>query len=148
MKKLASIIVTFAAILGVAVGQSPGVYTIMSGGTNNIAYATTNTPANTFAVSEHDWVAITVSSKASANTTGTLTFRFAESLDSTNYETTPKHVIPLTLNSASTVTIVTNIPVYGAATLKWASLENACTNGYATNITVNWRVKSPKRVTR
>lgn len=143
MKVILSLIAA-AAVTLTSFAQTAGVYTILSGGTNALAYASTNALGSTFAVSDYDNVGIQVSSAASAATVGTLTFRFAESLDSTTYDSTARHVINLTLASATTVAFVTNIAIPSAAVLKLTAIENACTNGYATNITVKWRVKSPK----
>lgn len=144
-------ILSFLSIIAISVsswGQSPGVYTILAGGTNNVVYATTNALGATFAVSEHEYVGIQVSAAASASTVGVLTFRFASSLDGTTYETTPQHVIPITLADTTVICKVTNVFVPGIATMKLVGIENTCTNGYATNVTVKWRVKSPKVSTR
>lgn len=151
MKRIFSIfaIVAAIAIALPAKAQTPGVYTILNGGTNNVLNGVTNALGTTFSVSDHDYVGIQVSAVGTATSgTGALTFRFASSLDSTTYESTPQHVIALSMNGTTEICKVTNIFIPSIATMKLVGIENAGTNSYVTNIVVKWRVKSPGRRTR
>jgi hypothetical protein len=143
---------TFLLISALALGysakaQDAKFFTLGSyseGGTNRISALATNSPTDTFACSDFDQVGIQVSAVASNTMTGNITFRFKETLNSSTYETTAKHVVLLTLTSTNTATTVTNLPVASAAGLQLSSIES--TNGSTvTNIAVGFRFKQPKR---
>lgn len=149
MKK---ILITLAILVGTfsAFGQTPGVRTFpngsatWNGGTNNIAATTTNSPsADTIAVSEFANVGYQITVKPLSSSTGTVVFNFAQSLDSTTYESVPQHTVTCTLNGTSAITTVGNLSIPSAGTLKLVSIAN--TNAMAiTNIAIVYRLKAPK----
>ena len=130
--------------------QTAGIYTLggLNGGTNVVAAATTNSPAITFAVSEYDTVGIQVTLAASTTNTTAVVFKFAKTLDSTNYETTPSLSVSVTPNGVTSVTKVDSLSVANVAGLKLVSIENENANGYVTNVSVKYRVKAAKVLTR
>lgn len=148
------------AILGIAglllvIGQTyprpggPGVHTLggWNGGTNNIAATSTNAPGDTFAVSAYDNVGYQITVKPISTSTGTVVFSFADSLDSTTYESTPSRTVTVTLAGTGAITAVGNWTTPSSATLKLASIVS--TNAMAmTNIAIAYRVNAPKRDVR
>lgn len=151
MKKLILTALLIACSLLPAFGQTVGVRTFpngsasWNGGTNNIAATTTNSPSSdAIAVSEFDNVGYQITVKPISTSTGTVVFSFAQSLDSTTYETVPQHTVTCTLNGTGAITTVGNLSIPSAGTLKLASIAN--TNSMAiTNISIVYRLKAPKR---
>jgi len=146
-------IILALAILSVtlsAFGQTPGVRTFpnasatWNGGTNNIAATTTNSPtADTISVSEYANVGYQITVKPISTSTGTVVFNFAQSLDSTSYETVPQHTVTCTLNGTGAITTCGNFSIPSAGTLKLATIVN--TNAMAiTNIAIVYRLKAPR----
>lgn len=148
MKKLLFALVAILSLSLTGLAQTAGVYTILTGGTNVIAAATTNTPGSTFAVSEYDTVDVQITLKASTTNESAVTFYFTKSLDSTTYESTPSLSAEVTPNGTAEVSKVFTFAVPGAATLKLSHAANANANGYVTNVAMKWRVKAPKVATR
>jgi hypothetical protein len=149
LKLLAVALVAFCvSFTPLCQAQPTGPVTVLNGGTNNVAAATTNTYALSYAISEVDNVGVQISLAGTAATPGahTATFRFSKSMNGTTYETTPSQVFSLTPNGTNVVCLVTNITAPSAALLKLVSVENSNTNTIPlTNITVTLRYKSPKR---
>jgi len=148
MKRLLSALVAIFALALGALAQSPTVYTVLTGGTNVIAANTTNTPGNTFSVSEYASVDVQVTLKASTTNTTAVVFYFAKSLDSTTYETTPSLSCSITPNGTAEVSKVFNLSVPNVASLKLSHAENANANGYVTNVAVKYRLKAAKVLSR
>jgi len=127
--------------------QRATLYTLGSynGGTNNVAATATNSPTTAIiSVEEFDRVGVTVSAKPISTSTGTVVFKFADSVDGTNYETTPSHTVTLTLSGTSTTTQTAQFDTFGTAGLQLVSIGS--TNAMAvTNLTVSVRLKAPKR---
>jgi len=129
----------------VASAQNAGSYQALNGGTNNVTAASTNTYSLTQSIDEFDNVGIQVSFVASADTNGNVLVKFAKSLDSTTYETTPSITLTVPLNGTNTSCVVSNFSLPSVATLKLTSIEHTNSACYVTNVTVTYRLKSPKR---
>lgn len=117
--------------------------TIMAGGTNYVAAATTNNYSSASIVADvqkQSYTGITVAGKASGANTGTFVAYFAKSIDGVNYETTPSLTVTATMNGTAVVRKLAPTQVDGVASLKLIYLEN--TNAtYITNITISYNVK-------
>jgi len=144
MKKFLFLITLFAAVM-VASAQSPGVYTFggFNGGTNNVAFSATNSPAKTIAVSDYDNVGIQISLASTNTATGNVIFKFAHSADTSLYETAPATSITVALDGTNTVTKYTNVSIPSTAALKLTSIENG-NLFHVTNIVVKMRFKAPR----
>lgn len=150
MKYLISLF-SIAALSIAAHAQTPGVYTLMSGGTNFVAAGTTNGAVGTFNVSEYASVDIQITMKASNTNVTPVIFNFVKSLDGTTYETTTSLTASLTPNGTNEVSKVYNLSVPNVALLKLVSIENAtlaASSSYVTNVAVKWRVKPTKTTGR
>lgn len=155
MKTLFSIL-AFVALVALAVpsvhAQQDGKYYLylnnvaINGGTNRVAVTATNT-YSAFAVSEHDYVGLQISFKGTASGTSTVQIQGYQSIDSTTYETTPSLNRLVALNG--TTLVCTNIDVFvpSAAVYKLV-IGNTNETVAVTNLTAQWRVKSPMREVR
>lgn len=145
MKKilfLLSVIFAFAT----ALAQSPTSYTLggLNGGTNVVSVATTNSPGTTFNCSDFVSVGLQFTCAAASAGTSIVTFRVAESMDGTTYETTPSHVYTLTLNGTTPVTVINTLSIPSCATLKLTTVENTNASVVVTNVAAVARFKSGK----
>ncbi len=144
MKKTFLILTAVFALAVSSFAQSPNVYTMVSGGTNNVAAGVTNTFSSTLAVSEYDYCAIQFSVKSSAADAGQVILKIPRSLDSTTYETAPGIYLPLTLNGTTLVTVVTNVPIFGVATFGNPTVQHTNGGAFLTNVTVKVRLNQPR----
>lgn len=145
--KIFAAIFTAVFLAITAQAQDATKYVALAGGTNNVASAATNTYTLTQTVSEFDNVGIQVSYKQGAITNGNLILKFAKTLDTTTYETTPSIVLTMPGDGTNTFCFVTNLSIPHAAALKLTAAEWANTHTYITNLNVTYRLKSPKRMT-
>ena len=114
------------------------------GGTNNIAAASTNTVTGSdINCSEFDHIGIEVTVRPVTTSTGTVIFKFAESVSGSAYETTPSHTLTVTLSGTNAITSVVDYSIPTAGT--FALVQTVSTNAMAmTNVVVYARFKSPK----
>lgn len=152
MKKIILAVMLLASCSAI-MAQTAGVRTwpngtaTWNGGTNNIAATSTNTVTDSINVSEFDNIGYQITVKPISTSTGTVVFKFADSLDSTSYESVPSRTVTCTLNGTAAVTTVGNFTIPSTGTLRLASIIS--TNEMAiTNIAIVYRVKAPKRLTR
>lgn len=138
MIKLLSI-VSFIALTGAALAQSP--VPLLSGGTNNIPAATTNT-ATTYTLGRFPGSQTAISADVKLNGAGTsaVTFIFDRSLDGSNWDTGTTYTLSITANGTNTVTGITNLTVGGVGYLRLKSLGNANASA-VTNLTMKYTVK-------
>lgn len=151
MNKIILALILFAGVSALA--QQAGVRTwpngsaAWNGGTNNVAATSTNAVTDSISVSEFDNVGYQITVKPISTSTGTVVFKFSDSLDSTSYESVPSRTVTCTLNGTSAITTVGNFTVPSTGTLRLASIVN--TNEMAiTNIAIVYRVKAPKVLSR
>lgn len=125
--------------------QSPGVYTILNGGTNNVpasGVSSTNT-TTAFAVSEFDNLGLQITMACGSALSSNIVVQGFRSLDSTSYETTPSVNFAIVLNGTTAVTTVTNISVPSAGTYQLRVI-NTNAVGAVTNLSIVRRLKAPK----
>lgn len=127
-----------------ASAQRAGIYTLAA--TNVVLTATTNSPDISLACSEFSTAGIQISCNSTAAANTVITFRFAKSLDSTTYESTPEFPISVTTSGTNIITVVTNLNIPSAAILKLTAIEAPST--LASNISVKVHFKASQVRTR
>ncbi len=163
-QKLLIAIVAVAALMFAppkAAAQTPGVYTLLSGGNTHLNPATTNiyvvnnvtnnigTPGTSsnlvLSVSEYDNVGLTFQYVGVAQTTnGSCGLSCWQSHDNgTTYESAASYTFLATPTGAATLTVATNLVVKGATHLAF-TIQNASTNAAAfmTNVLLKVNLKS------
>lgn len=149
MKTILAILALSALAFAANAQTSSRIYTFgtWSGGTNNISATSTNTQTETLACSEYDNVGVQITAAPSATCTGTVLFKFANSIDGLTFESTPATTITLTLAGTGAITQFNNISIPSTKTLKLVQTVN--TNAeYMTNVVIRAMFKSPKRLPR
>lgn len=121
-------------------------YPQLSGGTNNVAAATTNTYNKTFNCSEVENVEVDIGFVCSGDANSNMTFVISEKVGTLGYETTPKWRIPVAAHSNSVVQFTTNLYVPGAAGLCFTNVEWPKAGIYGTNLYLNFRPKVPRKL--
>ena len=115
----------------------------LTGGTNNVAVSSTNTYA-AFDVSEVDYFGMQLSFKGTAAGTSTVQLLGYQSINSTDYETTPSFNKLVTLNGTTLVTTNFDVFVPGSASFKLV-IGNTNASVGVTNIAGANRQKAPRR---
>lgn len=130
--------------------QDARIYTLVSGGTNNVATPATNTYSSvSFACSEYDYLPIEFSFTVNGNTANALTNRLRLDIygkAANGYDNTgPKFSFWITPTVTNT-TWSTNLDVRGLTAIGQfvVASTNALTTSYSTNLTISVR---PKRNT-
>jgi len=120
--------------------QSYGVVTLISGGTNNVAAAATNTyTVPVMRLLQDEQIGVFVSFKMPVAGNSNCTVRFARSLNGTTWETTPSLVV-----AATTTNFITNLTFGATGYLRPSTVENV--NAVAlTNVTVSYSIKPATR---
>jgi len=122
-----------------------GANTIISGGTNNVAVAATNTYNLRLDVPRADSLALTIRARPAVSNQVTLYLSFARSLDGSTWDNvTPLSVVLTgTTNVLSTnyVTLSTNIPVGSIPYFKLLTLGSPETITIHTNVTLSYGFK-------
>jgi hypothetical protein len=143
--------VAFAAIL-LTHPQAParadgfnnyGEVAVISGGTNNIAAATTNTAyAATIDLHRQEWIALRISYTSTLTNGLTTIFRFKPSLDgTTNDNVGTSFDVTVTGNGTNNVCVVTNMSVGAIGYLKLTQIEHVNTTAALTNLYVSYAIK-------
>jgi len=118
----------------------PGI--LCNGGTNSVPTLSTNTLTRSFSVASGEDVALLISGKADAACSGTVDFKFAESVDNVLFETTPTHTVTVTLNGTNVVTKVSHLNVKSSGYLRLQQTVNTNAQS-ATNLVIKFGVKRP-----
>lgn len=121
--------------------SSFGVVTLLAGGTNNVAAATTNTYTITLDCRKLTEVGLTLQFKGRSTNASDIVFTFYRSADGTNYSTVNPHLVTLTADTTNTVTCVTNLTVGNIGWLKLTSIGNPSEGDQLTNVLVCYSVK-------
>lgn len=142
--KLFKQLLVFLVLLVLAIPASAQSYNLVStaltGGTNNVALTTTNaTFAVTIPAERANNIAVQVTMKMNAAGTTNVVFKFDESLDGTNWETSA-HSLTITPAGTSDVTGVLNVAVGGIGYLRLRTVENPNTSSI-TNIVLKYAAK-------
>lgn len=110
--------------------------------TNNVAVAFTNT-YNAIDISEHDYVGVQFTFKGTGAATGTVQVNGVQSIDSSNYETTPSFSKLVVMNGTTAVSTNWDILVPTGRSFRF-TLGNTNTTVAVTNIVFKYTFKSPK----
>lgn len=140
----AALICSLCLCASVATAQQARTYTLSA--TNVVLTGTTNSPALTIACSEFANAGIQVSCNSTASANTVIIFRFAKTLDTTTYESTPEFPISLTTSGTNIITVVTNLNIPSANALKLTAIE--APNTLASNISVKVSFKASQVRTR
>lgn len=149
MKKL---LIPFLAVLFLiaalpsAIAQGYTAYaaqTLIAGGTNNVAAATTNTYTQVLTLTRQREVAVQISFKSTGTNSSTIGFDFLPSVDGTTFDTAnAAHSLNFAANGTTTVVVVTNLVApAGIGYLKLASVRNPNATQAITNLSVIYAVK-------
>ena len=143
MKTIIAIVVGIAVTSFVSPAQAQAArdFTLLSGGTNNLAALATNA-AVIQNVSEWNALSLQVTAKGQSGNASNAQFYVYRSIDAENYETDPTTVLQLRLNGTTTQSALTNVDSTGAASIK---IVPANTNAVAvSNIVLKVRFKISK----
>jgi len=148
MKKLLlSFMLVLAALVAApdtrAQGYSAyGVDYLLTGGTNVVAAATTATYTGVIGCFRQNAVNVGVSFAATGTNSSTVTIKFSDSNDGSNwYTNNPNYTIVMTANGTATVTTQTNLNVGAVGQIRLESIQNANGSVPLTNVLVNFSTK-------
>lgn len=110
--------------------------------TNNVAVAFTNT-YNAINISEHDYTGVQLTFKGTGSATGTVQVNGFQSIDSSNYETTPSFSKLVTMNGTTAVSTNWDISTPTGQSFRF-TLGNTNTTVAVTNIVFKYSFKSVK----
>ena len=147
MKTVFAFIAAIVLMAFTAQAQSPGVYTQISGGTNNVAAATTNSYATTsINVSEFDNVGIQLSFAGVGAGAGSAVTLVGYRMLADEWDTDNPIVRMAPIgNGTNRVICSTNLSLPSAGAIGHWKIENPDADTAITNVIVKIRMKAPKR---
>lgn len=121
---------------------SYGTQTLLSGGTVNVAAATTNSYAYNLDCKHQDSVGVLLSFTSVGTNSSAIVFRLKPSLDAvTSDNQGTSYDITVAANGTNTVTVCTNIAVGGIGFLMLTAVENPNASKALTNVTFSYSIK-------
>lgn len=121
---------------------SYGTQSLLSGGTNNVAAATTNTYSSVVNCHLQENVGVALSFAATGTNTSTIVFRLKPSLDATTTDNVGTAFdISVAANGTNTVSVVTNLSVGAIGYLVHTKVENPNATSAITNVTLSYSLK-------
>jgi hypothetical protein len=116
--------------------------TLIPGGTNNVAFAATNTYTLTLTLTRQAEVAIQLSFSALGTNTSNIDFKLEPSVDGVTFDTqNTAHTITIAANGTNVVTLVTNRVVGAVGYLRLRSVSNPNATQALTNLSVQYAIK-------
>lgn len=125
-----------------ALAQDSKAYTLLNGGTNKVTFLATNATLY-LACDEYNSLGLQASGASIAGSTSNVVFWIYRTVNSDVQETSPFSALVLPLNGTLTNTVIIDLNVKGAASIRIVP-ANTNTAGFATNLSLVARFKSPK----
>lgn len=149
MKRFLSSLIALIALAAVSTARAQGysAYSaeiLLSGGTNNIAAAATNTytTGNVMSLTRQREVGLLFSFNLQSASSSTHTILFSSSVDGTNWKTNDAgYTLSLAANGTSTVLFTTNLTVGAIGYLRLESISNTNAAIALTNLAVLYSIK-------
>ena len=149
MKKLIlSFLALAATIFAGATAHAQGGYsaygaqTLVAGGTNNVAAATTNSYTGVLTLTRQREVALQISFSSTGTNTSSIVFVLDPSVDGNTYDTANNdYNVTIAANGTNVVPFVTNLTVGAIGYLRLASVENPNGASALTNVSVIYSIK-------
>lgn len=115
---------------------------LLTGGTNFVAAATTNSYSSALTLTRQREVGIQISFASVGTNSSTIKFNFYPSLDNATIDrANTDYVLSIPANGTNTVTFVTNQVVGAIGYLSFDSIENPNATKALTNVAVNYSIK-------
>ena len=138
IKKILPLLTLLGLLAVTASAQQYQATTILNGGTNNVAAATTNSSvAQIIGLTRFDSAVFEVNFKLTGAGTSAVVYKIDESADGTNWVTNTRS-LSVTANGGTTVVGLTNFTVNSVGYLRWNVIEQPNANALTNHVVRVW----------